>query len=375
MARFIVAAVILFASLYSVVATAISANSWNTINIQNNVTFAYLDGGPPSGSQYTTVIILHGDGFNSNVFTRLIAKAHDFGWRVIAVNRRDYAPTTLLSTAELAPLSAGYDGEVAFFRQRGKEVGLLIEALISKHKLPAAQGNIKNHQNGIVLVGWSLGCVTTHAFLANLDALPTTTLNTLQKYIHTVLQHDPAQMGWAPPPQHDLSLWFNPDLHQRFTLFSQWARSFFKHNNTDPKTGNINDIDFNNPTSKPPTFSGLSTSVVNTMTDYYPFAYSEMTIIFLAPPSTALLFRRAAFDKTLGSYLPQVRVRYYSAAETPGILMWTVWQVQKTIANPSFINGVKARDVKYWISPKGNHFVFWDDADWTIGEWIKAINL
>lgn len=120
------------------------------------------------------------------IYSRLFLFAWINNVRVVAVNRRDYQPTSPLTPAELAVLSNGDAGSRTYFKQRGVELGLFLDAFVKANNIPKPNSQ---RQGGIVLTGWSLGCVTTHALLANLDSLPTATINRLSPLLHTFLMH------------------------------------------------------------------------------------------------------------------------------------------------------------------------------------------
>ncbi|KAF8643345.1 hypothetical protein AX16_009074 [Volvariella volvacea WC 439] len=376
MARLALVVLLFFSSIYSVLAQSVTAGlSWNYLSTSNSVKFAYLDSGSrQKSSTYTTLVFVHGDGFNAGVYTNLLPIASDYGFRIVALNRRDYPPTTALSAAELAPLSQGVAGELAFFRERGKELGLFLDAFIQKNNIPAARSD---RTGGIVLVGWSLGCMFTHAFLANPDVFTSTILARLNKYVHTVVQHDagPAQMGFSNPPEYDISLWLEPDLKKRFSLFRDWATGYYRHQNANPVTGNTSTIEFNTPTSQPHTLSKLSPQQLSLLTDFNAFAGSETTLVFMGPDSLKEIMRRALFDPALASVLPNTRVRYYHGGTTPGILVYATWLLEDCAADPFPVyGGKKARDVQVTRSPSGNHFIFYDQPGTALEEFRRAIN-
>ncbi|TFK73131.1 hypothetical protein BDN72DRAFT_762223 [Pluteus cervinus] len=337
-----------------------------------NITFAYLDSGPvASSNSYTTLMLLHGTGFNSLVFNQILPLAKANNLRIVAINRRDYAPTTLLTSAEIAVMSQGDTGAQTYFQQRGNEIGLFIDKWLQQNTIPT----VHNGQGGIAIVGWSLGTVTAHSFLAHLDTLPAATLNRLAPYIHTVLLHDTfaTAVAFPNPPQFDISLWFIIDPTQRFTAFKEWVTSYYDSTDFNPSTGTINTIDFNNPNpAKPKTFSTTPASIMNTMLNEAAFAGSEAAVLFFNQTAFSKLIRRALFDPTVASKLPNVKARYFYGGETAGILILASWEITET--PPSYYNGVTARNIKLHYGDQGNHFLFWDKPQYALSSYISAIN-
>jgi hypothetical protein len=345
------------------------------ISIGNNITFAYLDSGAvPTSSNYTTFVVVHGLGFNSVTFAKMMFWANQNNVRIVAVNRRDYAPTSPLTSAEMAVLSQGDTGAATYLRQRGTELASFLDMFVQGNSIPHA-GN--DRTGGIVVLGWSLGCLTTHAMLANLDVIPSATINRLQPYIHTFLMHDSglAAMGFPTPPQHDLSLWFEPNAAIRFQLFKDWATGYFTHVDSTPATGTISTLEFNTPDpSIPRTLSDTPPGILQQILDQAAFGgYSENQVLFFTATACRNLMRRAIFDTTQASILPNVRVRYFYAGQTPGVLVLASWLI--TEANPADFGGVSARNIALHYADHGNHFSFYDYPDFTIQQFLAAVHV
>ncbi|TFK68098.1 hypothetical protein BDN72DRAFT_61092 [Pluteus cervinus] len=361
------------ALLYLVTLVAGSA-PWQHLTLPNtNITFGYLDSGPVHGCDtYTTLVLLHGMGYNSIVFDKIRALAPANHVRIVAVNRRDYAPTSPLDTAELAVLSQGDSGSAAYLQQRGNEIGLFIDKWIQNNHIPTAR---PNGDGGVSLVGWSLGTVTATAFLAHLDTLPQATIKRLAPYFHNVLLHDTfaTAVGFPNPPEFDISILLIPDPVARFQAFDGFVTAYYQNTDYNPATGSEFTLDYNtaNP-HKANTFSNISPSLKATMTDEPAYGGSETNVLLFSQAAYSELTRRALFDATLAKKLPNVKVRYYYAAETPGIMVLGCWDV--TEAGPSYYNGVHARDINLHYGTSGNHFFFYDNPSYALQQYLHAIN-
>ncbi|KAL7284812.1 hypothetical protein ACG7TL_002122 [Trametes sanguinea] len=134
---------------------------------------AILDSGAPSGSHdYTTIVLLHGWGWHSGVFKRLIPFAEQYNTRLLLVNRRDYPgsePYTPEEKAHLARIASAPEGNPktkeeakAVMRDRGRELYDFLVDYVQREDVPPANGN----EGGIIVVGWSLGSVWINALLA-----------------------------------------------------------------------------------------------------------------------------------------------------------------------------------------------------------------
>lgn len=188
------------------------------------------------------------------------------------------------------------------------------------------------------------------------------------------------------PPQYDISLWFTPDVQSRFTKFKDWAVAYYKHENIH--SGDPSTLTYNLPwelsaekaaelkllvSDKPASLSKLSDSDLKELTSSEAFAGSDTQILFTNPEWSKDELRRAAFDKALARHLPNTKVRYLASAESPGVLLFAHWELQKIIDNPSSIGGEKARDVKILYTPSGNHFIFWDAPEDALVQYRRCL--
>jgi len=159
------------------------------------VEFSYLDSGDPNSTIYTTIVLVHGHTFHSGtkvllcpiislihrtgVFQRLLPLAAPRGVRIIAVNRRDYAESTLFSPAELNQLNNGEQtARASFLQARGLEMAHFVAALIEKLNLPKPSEDRTN--GGIALIGWSLGNILPMSIMNSITFLPGETKTRLQ---------------------------------------------------------------------------------------------------------------------------------------------------------------------------------------------------
>ncbi|KAF8643346.1 hypothetical protein AX16_009075 [Volvariella volvacea WC 439] len=342
-----------------------------SLTIPNDISFFYEDSGPVPGSNYTTLVFIHGMGFNGGVFKKLLAPAAKHGFRVVSLYRRDYKPSTSFGEAEFGLLQGGVEGHRKYLAQQGVELALFLDRFIVEQAVPPAASN---GEGGVVPIGWSLGSINIHAFLSSLDKVPKETLDRLEKYIQTVVIHDVSAtgLGVTNPSEYNIDLWFTPDVKERFRLFKDWAVAYYKH--TDIRSGKNETIEFNiASTEKKPSLHDISDEELESLTSWETFGGSDTLILFTDKELSKEEARRALFDKNLATYLPNVRVRYLGGAEIPGILLWALWQLQKYIDDPSSFGGEKARDVKILYTPRGNHFIFWDEPDEALVQYRRCL--
>ncbi|OJA16745.1 hypothetical protein AZE42_09321 [Rhizopogon vesiculosus] len=261
--------------------------------------------------------------------------------------------------------------------------------------------------------GWSMGALHTHAVVAYLDALASDVLSDLGKYLHTMVSHDVGAvfLGIANPPEYNIDLWFEPDTKTRFNLFYEWATAYFHHKSV--VSGNINDLEFNTFSEKPRSMHELSSEELAELTSVKAFGGSDTLLVSMQPDThsmhelsseelaeltsveayggsdTLLLFyqldvfknmtRRVIFNAALAQkFLPNLRVRYMSGGASPGVMVWALSELRKSLADPKPMYGPdaeRARDVKVICYNEGNHFNFWDEPQAALSSYLATVNL
>lgn len=133
-------------------------------------------------------------------FARLFPLANERNLRIIALNRRDYKGSTLYSPEELSALpslrTGGKDAEKAqagFLTDRGFEIARFLARMIKDKDIPKISDN--GVHGGIVLVGWSLGAITTLAFLANMSTYPYEIRELLSSHLRALLVYGSVQLA------------------------------------------------------------------------------------------------------------------------------------------------------------------------------------
>lgn len=101
--------------------------------------------------------------------------------RVIAVNRRDYAGSTLFSETELEVIRSKNDEtHTKFLRERGLELAQFLAYLVNEKGVKQVD---ENGQGGLSFLGWSLGNIICLAFLRHIKSYPIELLETLEPYL------------------------------------------------------------------------------------------------------------------------------------------------------------------------------------------------
>jgi hypothetical protein len=184
-------------------------------------------------------------------------------------------------------------------------------------------------------------------------------------------------VGIPNHPENNIDLWFEPDVKTRFNLFFEWATAYFPHKNV--ASGNDGDLEFNKFSEKTHSMHELSSEELAELTSVENFGGSDTLLLFIQPDVLKVVIRRAIFNAALAqNFLPNLRVRYMSGGASPGILVWALWELRKSFADPKPMYGPdaeKGRNIKSICHSEGNHFNFWDEPQTALSSYIATINL
>ncbi|KAG0699934.1 hypothetical protein DFH29DRAFT_1070433 [Suillus ampliporus] len=353
-----------------------------SLTIGDDISYYYFDSGAVPGDAYTTLVFIHGMGFNGGaitlygIFRKLFPLAAAHHLRIVSLYRRDYDPTTSFRDADTAGLISGtVEGQEGFLRSQAVEIATFLVTFAREQSIPLAQGI----SGGIALIGWSLGSLHTHAVVAYLDDLPSDILSDLGKYLHTMVSHDAISMflGIPNPPNHSVDLWFERDVKVKFNLFCEWTTAYYLHKSVT--SGNIDDLEFNKFSDNAHAMHELSSEELAELTSVETFGGSDTLLLYIQQDVFKTMTRRAIFNTALARrFLPNLRVRYMSGGASSGALVWALYELRKCLADPEPMYGPdaeKARDVKVKFHTEGNHFVFWDEPQVALEQYITTINL
>jgi pimeloyl-ACP methyl ester carboxylesterase len=128
-----------------------------TFNLPDGTEYSYNDGGPVPGSiDYTTLVTIHGSGFNGASFVHMHEYAHQRNLRLINVNRRGYRGSTKFSDTDLDDFGGGRQ---VYHHKLALQLSQFLEHLVLVENIPPPDMNRKS--GGIVFLGWSFGNATS----------------------------------------------------------------------------------------------------------------------------------------------------------------------------------------------------------------------
>ncbi|KAI0833353.1 alpha/beta-hydrolase [Trametes gibbosa] len=362
------------------------------------------DSGIPTGSSadYTTIVIVHGYGYNSAIFEKLIPLGAPNNARIILVNRRDYPRSKPYTTEERAPLlpdplegTATADSTAAakrdldaFMLARGQEVYELLKGLIKTGNIPIADR--ENRKGGIIVAGWSMGTAWMTALLAYAASLSSEEPK-LSDYIQqvvflgtssrgpsystrarlNVLRAERADapyqvLGYVPPPPGLYNPLFDVEiaLEAREDVFAMWVSGYFLHGST-PETLALREYQ----KEPPPTLSLLTPEEAARIVTMLGPSGSDGLLAYRAIQlETWRTIREAAMRlgspsgvsgrHGAGGSWADVGVRCVTCEHSICDCVFTRMGLENEVAEARE-QGVPLRDVQFVMIKGANHFVQW----------------
>ncbi|KAI6126642.1 hypothetical protein F5141DRAFT_348466 [Pisolithus sp. B1] len=349
----------------------------NFINIDGDVNFFYEDSGADGldPSEYTTIVLIHGLGFNGAVFRKLFPFGPEHNYRIVSLYRRGYAPTSPWTKEEEAlftssDLKAGKE----FLRLAGLQTAKFLLGFAVSREIPRYDKERKT--GGILLIGWSLGALYPHAMLAALDGLTTEELGQLESYLHAVVYYDSPTIPLGIPPPSRVQLSQSGTVSEQWASFKKLCTNYYVHPN--PYSHDLADLNFKEPDEgRPASLSDLSEDELEQMTSLEMFATHDQSPHIISPEAFRITSRRALFNVEMARYLPNVKVRILCGTEGWGLFMFSVNEMERALKDPSSVFGKdaeRAREFKVLRLERGNHFVFWDEPNWALTQFGASLD-
>ncbi|KAJ7773854.1 hypothetical protein B0H16DRAFT_1304083 [Mycena metata] len=207
-----------------------SPYSEKTLKLPDGVEIRYTDSGAPNTSDYTTMVVIHGTGFNGYSMVQLHEYAPKHNLRTILCNRRHYHGTTKYSEEELSELKAG---SKCIQDKLGLQTAWFLEHFVKNEGITKVTADRRG--GGVILMGWSFGNATTLAILADPEVIPRPVYETIEPYLRSLVLYDPPGLAMGYPstvieegynPLADPSCTTPTEV---FENFQKWVSSYFKH--------------------------------------------------------------------------------------------------------------------------------------------------
>jgi pimeloyl-ACP methyl ester carboxylesterase len=208
----------------------ITRDTERLLKLPDGIEIFYNDSGPVPGSEdYTTLVTLHGSGFNGEGFQPMINCAHSKNFRVINWNRRHYRGTTPYSEEELDDLKKGCK---AFFDKHAAQIAWFLAHLVQVEQVPKPDPEAKT--GGIVVMGWSFGNATSLTILSDPNAIEKSVYETIEPYLRSVFLYDPPfiALGIQEPDHPVYHPWHDTEHgtpEEGAKAFERWVSSYYTH--------------------------------------------------------------------------------------------------------------------------------------------------
>ncbi|KAK1228857.1 hypothetical protein PQX77_008099 [Marasmius sp. AFHP31] len=299
--------------------------SEKTYNIVVDVKFFFTDtGAPPNSNDYTTLVAIHGLGVPGATFERIQSHAHAYNFRIVALNRRDYAGSSPISD-ELATLR-GKDEPLArkFFDNMGLHLALFIKKLVEEEDVPPILGpENEKRRGGIAVMGWSQGTMTAIAPFGNPGHMDEAVYQVLEKYVKDLILYDPpfSSLGLSPSSSINAkNLYFpgtDPSLQdpvERTGKFAEWVGSYFHYTWRDgiPTTESIEETGLLKRTVRS-TADLWTESEFGRYTDSKPTSGAEIAVLGWSSIVNELAHNALFDEKTASSFFPKLSITYLYA--------------------------------------------------------------
>ncbi|VDB90503.1 unnamed protein product [Peniophora sp. CBMAI 1063] len=197
------------------------------------------DTGVPAGGadSHKVLILIHGWGFQSSVFTRMAPFAQSYNARLILVNRREYPGTDpftkderdlLLEAQQTDEVGAAAAKDV--WTARGEEVLTLLESIVQQGGVP---------ERSIILAGWSYAGL----WMTSLLSLPPAVANRhdVGRYIRRIICYDTSyrRLGFPDPAPSMFSPFTDKSIAPEDIrdAFIHWITGYYSH--TIPRTPGV----------------------------------------------------------------------------------------------------------------------------------------
>ncbi|KAH9913819.1 Alpha/Beta hydrolase protein [Epithele typhae] len=345
------------------------------------------DTGAPAGSNdYTTLVLLHGYIWHSEIFRPLLPLARTHNARILCVNRRGYPGARPYTPAERAPLEhppgpgaplaevAAFRARVAaFYRERGRELhALLLE--LAQGGLPKADRG--RNRGGIVVLGWSFGTTWMHAMLADVAAFDAEAGSEIDlgDYVRRVVLYEPlVALAGYPPPRDAYNPFADPAvvIEEQQELLMNWISGYFLHG---PDFSDIDTLERRQHLPVPrPTLTTMSVETVGDVThapagspggaDHTILQAGLMANVY--PKLRERMLRLPAEKREDGKMWEHVEVRVVwgdmSIWESPGAVMYFKKELEDAKKR-----GIRMRSVTFARVRGANHLAHWDFPEKTL---------
>ncbi|KAG7096126.1 hypothetical protein E1B28_006800 [Marasmius oreades] len=346
---------------------------YQTYTLSEDIKIFFSDNGaPPNSDDYTTIVLLHGSGFNGHGLERMHDVSHSLNLRTLILNRRQYPGSTPYTDSELEDLK---QGRKVFIDRIGKVMGEFLLQFIEKEKIPKASDDMK--KGGIAVMTWSMG-TSAMALFSDANLVPHEDYLVLEKYVKDLVCDDPPHLCFGFEVPDDIKAydpWTDPELKtlpEKFKQFSKWVSTYFDHPN--PETGKLQDMDLTTKGSSNSTIMKWSSEELQRNFNAEAAVKSEFPM-YTEPMQTTLrgMTERVFYDDNLiRSYFPRLKVTVLYASQTNWHCYWGPRELQRTY-DERVSKGESARPLKVY-KVVGNHMLHWENPECLLKATVEGLS-
>ncbi|KAI0666409.1 hypothetical protein C8Q78DRAFT_1072372 [Trametes maxima] len=343
------------------------------LSVGNGVDLAFIDSGAPTSysksTPYTTIFAIHGEGYYSPVFQKIVAYAPLANIRFVAVTRRDYNGSTALTTDQINVLASGTDAQKAsYLVDRSTEIATFIDTFVTKNSIPAPTSNGK--YGGFAILGWSLGNAFAISTVSNVQSYSSAIQTRFSTYLRALILQEPPSVaigtGPLPPqtytPQIDTSI--PAELQQ--PAFIQWITAYFDHGDISSKDPNV--LSYVLPSiSRPPSVFNMSVAQLAGMTNNGPANGSDGLLIANVQAQLLASYKKALYDNATRAAVPKMKVTEIVGDATAEFGIVAYWSM---LDDNAAAGGNK---VQFKVLHGANHFVHWDNPEIAIATYAASL--
>ncbi|KAL0572817.1 hypothetical protein V5O48_009145 [Marasmius crinis-equi] len=302
--------------------------------VADDIHISFTDSGPPpSSTDYTTVVILHGSVFSGEGFEHLHAFAHRKNLRLVVWNRRDYRGSTPYTDEELNDIK---QGNRLFLEHWAVQLAEFLRKFIEEENIPPIAAD--RNGGGITIMGWSMGNATALSLLSDPALLKDELYALLKRYLKGLVLYDPpfVAFGYALPPDVDRSKLYSPfadpdakSAQENAILFLSWVSSSYDHGSGVLASKNLHDLNAHAKRTDNCLADTWSKSELDKSLHLEAGPRSEFPM-FVDPMQSTIreVVKKALFDENLTqSFFPDVSTVYLYA---PHSVWMTVWAYIET---------------------------------------------
>ncbi|EMD32087.1 hypothetical protein CERSUDRAFT_119069 [Gelatoporia subvermispora B] len=340
---------------------------------ENGTQLFYYDTGPPSDvPDYTTLVLVHGTIYYSQIFIPMFPYAHKYGLRLIAINQRDYPGSTPYTDEEIADLHGDdVESQARMIRDRGIELSEFLLWLIKEGMVNKKVETPTGTAGGMTFLAWSSGNIMGFTFFAHLDELSKESQDLLGQYLRGVVIYDPAPYASGPvmPP---LEKMYTPlrdpavPFEAKGEVFATWVSAYYAH---DPAMlDSFIDMSLDDwlascaqhpihdpPPHQRPTLKTMTPEELAGCTDVGGATRSHLAVVNVDRTIYEANCRRALTNTDV---LPDLCVELVWTDMSPGDVMLGSWNIMRIAKEAGKTRKINVRRMR-----GANHFPHWDQPE------------